>query len=395
MKITIVSNFLNAHTAPLCRALHVQLGDDFAFVETKPRDEVGDAAAYRMGYAYFQTSGEEQPEWVIRGWEDREKAQRVIFDCDAVLIANASDNWILPRLKAGKLTFRTHERWYRNGLNWYALPRAVMGGWLHHGRFPSLYLLCASAYTAADAARVGCFRGKAFRWGYFPEFREYSRERLTASKAGAVPTVLWAGRMIGLKQPEDAVTACLRLKKAGYCFRLILAGSGPEEEKLQKLSVEMGGSVLFPGDLTPGQLRTEMEKADIFLFTSHRQEGWGAVLNEAMNSGCAVVASHAAGATPYLVRDGENGLVYPSGDIDGLTQCIRRLLENAPLRCELGWQAYETIRDPWCPEVAAGRLITLCEGLLDGRKPDWEDGPGSAAPVLDDEWYSGDLEKRK
>ena len=57
-----------------------------------------------------------------------------------------------------------------------------------------------------------------------------------------------------------------------------------------------------------------MEKTGIFLFTSDRQEGWGAVLNEAMNSGCAVVASHLIGAVPFLKKKKKNGLVYSSGD---------------------------------------------------------------------------------
>ena len=49
-----------------------------------------------------------------------------------------------------------------------------------------------------------------------------------------------------------------------------------------------------------------MEKSEIFLFTSDKGEGWGAVLNESMNSACAVVASHAIGSVPFLLKDGEN-----------------------------------------------------------------------------------------
>lgn len=47
------------------------------------------------------------------------------------------------------------------------------------------------------------------------------------------------------------------------------------------------------------EVRSYMEKADIYLFTSDFNEGWGAVLNESMNSGCAVVASHAIGSVPF------------------------------------------------------------------------------------------------
>ena len=43
------------------------------------------------------------------------------------------------------------------------------------------------------------------------------------------------------------------------------------------------------------------------------QDGWGAVANEAMNSACALVAGHMIGAVPYLIRQGENGLIYEDG----------------------------------------------------------------------------------
>ena len=46
------------------------------------------------------------------------------------------------------------------------------------------------------------------------------------------------------------------------------------------------------------------------------QEGWGAVLNEAMNSGCACIASHAIGSAGFLIEHGENGFVYRDGDMD-------------------------------------------------------------------------------
>lgn len=384
MKITFISNFVTHHTRALCEALYDRLGTDFAFIETRDRAETGGADAYRMGYAYYWASEERTPVWVVRGWQERVRAERLLMESDAVVTANVDDEWVLPRLRAGKLTFRAHERWYRDGLPWYKRLRAVLGGWLHHGRFPGLRLLCSSAYTAADAARAGCFQGKAYRWGYFPEFRQYSREKLMAMKSGT-PVILWAGRMIGLKHPEEAVKACLALKNEGYRFRLKLAGSGPEEEKLREMCAGLDAE--FLGDLTPEQLRGEMEKSHIFLFTSDRREGWGTVLNEAMNSGCAVTASHAAGAAPYLVRDGENGFLYSRGDPGMLTDKVRRLLEDPVGREQMGWNAYQAIRDLWTPEIAAGRLLDLCAALEHGEKTGWQDGPGSIAPVLEDDWY--------
>lgn len=386
MKLVIVSNYINHHMKALCQELYKILGCNFSFVETVANEM--DPDAFRRGYAYYMAgSGEEDLPWLIHGWQSKELARQIIFAADAVVTANCSDDWILPRLKAGRLTFRAHERWYRKPLPWYRVPRAILGGWLHHGRFPSLYLLSASGYTAADAARVGCFRGKAYRWGYFPAFRAYSPQQIQANKCSAVPRILWAGRFVDWKRAGDAIAACKRLMLQGYPFQLRLAGSGPEEEHLRDASKNLGDAVRFLGVLTPEALRDEMEQSDIFLFTSDFQEGWGVVLNEAMNSGCAVVASHAAGSTPYLVNDSVNGLIYPCGDLDALTSQIRKLLDLQSLRLELGLRAYETICRQWSPEQAAAALLRLCENLLHGTPPQEANGPCSAAPIIENFWY--------
>ena len=84
-----------------------------------------------------------------------------------VLLGSGPDRWILPRLHQHRLTFRYAERWYKTGVP----PGAQARAWLHHGRFrhAPLYLLCASAYAAADAALAGCYPGRAYRFGYFPK----------------------------------------------------------------------------------------------------------------------------------------------------------------------------------------------------------------------------------
>ena len=55
-------------------------------------------------------------------------------------------------------------------------------------------------------------------------------------------------------------------------------------------------------------------------------EPWGLVINEAMNAGRAVVVSDQVGCGPDLVRSGENGYVFPAGDIAGLRQALVNLL---------------------------------------------------------------------
>ena len=124
-----------------------------------------------------------------------------------------------------------------------------------------------------------------------------------------------------------------------------------------------------------------MEQSQIFLFTSDYGEGWGAVLNESMNSGCAVIASCAAGSTPYLIRHGENGLSYSNCDTDALYGHIKYLLEHPEAQNIMGRAAYESILSEWNADVAATRLVQLAECILQGDEPMelFSNGPCSRA----------------
>ena len=127
-----------------------------------------------------------------------------------------------------------------------------------------------------------------------------------------------------------------------------------------------------------------MERAAIFLVTSDQNEGWGAVVNEAMNSGCAVVACRAVGAAPFLMEDGKNGLLFEVNDQAGLTEKIRFLLEHPEAGARMGAEAYRTIADTWNSECAAARLMALSQSLLDGHTPELpQSGPCSPAPIIE------------
>ena len=141
--------------------------------------------------------------------------------------------------------------------------------------------------------------------------------------------------------------------------------------------------------MPPEEIRTYMEKAGIYLFTSDFKEGWGAVLNESMNSGCAVVASHAIGAVPYLLKNGKNGYIYKNGDSDALFNKVKYLLDNPDRQKELGLQAYHTIVELWNPETAAERFILFSQNILKkGRCDLFNDGPCSKAPIIKNKWFS-------
>lgn len=384
MTIVFLSNYLNHHSLPLCKALMNISNDNFYFVATKTVSE----QRQKLGYEDINS----KYDFVVRAYEDSqyERAMKLCLECDVLIYGMVSESMITPRLKKGNLTFKYTERVYKVPCSKFQLPLRRIKYLTNYDRYKSLYLLCASAYTSGDYAKTGTFLNKAFKWGYFPETKEHDDiKNLVASKDKN--TLLWVARLIDWKHPELALEIAKRLKNDGYDFTLNIIGTGEMEEEISRSIEELslGDCVKLLGSMKPHEVRDYMEKSKVFLMTSDRKEGWGAVLNEAMNSGCAIVANSAAGSAPYLISDGENGFLYNENNIDDMYNKVKYLLDNPDLAYDLGEKAYYTITEQWNAENAAKRFLKLSENLLLGNngKDLFKDGVCSYAYPIKDNWY--------
>ena len=144
----------------------------------------------------------------------------------------------------------------------------------------------------------------------------------------------------------------------------------------------MQDAITFYGFLKPAQVRGIMETCHIHLFTSNYLEGWGAVVNEGMNSGCVEVANVEVGAAPFLIQHGKNGLVYKDGSYEDMEAQVKYLLENPKEAARMGMAAYETISSQWNAAEAAKRLFTFYEAWKQGKVEIPAEGPFSVAPVV-------------
>lgn len=379
MKLVFVSNYMNHHQMPvslelakLCR----EKGGSYTFIQTEPMDQERIA----MGWG----ESRKEADFVRNYWEDKEGCRQLVREADAVIFGGCEEeSYIEGRLQAGKPLWRYSEPLYKTGRYKFVSPRGLMKKYHDHTRYRKkrVYLLCAGAYVAGDFRLVGAYGGKRFRYGYFPEFRQQDPESLMAGKdqaSGGQLRLLWAARMIGWKHPETALKAAAELQKQGISFRLDMIGGGELLEKMKEQAKALGmeRQVFFPGYCNPEKTREYMEKAHIFLATSDRQEGWGAVINEAMNSGCALIAGKGMGAAPYLVRHGENGFLFDHRKPRQAGELALQLAQDNSLRRRMGIAAYETVRDLWNPQVAARRLYACIAAELSGEKlPEYENGP--------------------
>ena len=380
MKACLINCYLNHHQLPFSLAMERLTCGNFTYISAEPISQ----ARLDMGYPDLDHS---YP-FLIAAYDGREQQQTAmerVTECDLAILGSAPDSYLIPRMKQGKVTFKYSERPCKQKETPYLYCRRRFAAWVRHGRFQKypLYMLCASAYTAGDYARFGDYLGKTFKWGYFPEVKEENLQELfTARSLSPRVKILWAGRFLDWKHPEAAINAAAALKKQGYSFRMDMIGTGPMEKQLQDLidRQELQDQVRMLGSMKPEQVRQHMENSDIYLFTSDFNEGWGAVLNESMNSGCAVIASHAIGSAPYLLKNGENGIIYENGNQQMLNEALAFLLDHPDKRQAYGRKAYETLKNEWNADAAAERVIALYEHLKSGKtEPLFTSGPCSPA----------------
>ena len=378
MKIAFFSNYLNHHQLPLAEAFNDMEGIEYTFVSVIPVPEFRKELGYKEIDAPFLLD-------VTKSEENRNKAKALALDADVALFSTSRMNeYIIPRLQSGKLTFEYSERWFKKDFKMNLLSKNL---WKHqsmyyrYGRRTNLYMLCASAYAANDYYFLNSYKNKCFKWAYFTSVKPIDIDSILERKRGRKLTMMWCSRFIGWKHPEMVINLASMLKSNDYSFEVDMYGNGPLVEETRRVVSERGLSdcVNILGSVPNEAVIDAMQRHNIFLFTSDQNEGWGAVTNEAMSNGCTIVGSNKIGSIPFLVRHGENGLIFKSKDINSLVKNVISILDNPDLCEQMARRAYSDMLNMWSPQNAARRFISLANELQEGRSTPFEDGPCSQA----------------
>jgi hypothetical protein len=367
MRLLHVTNIVSHHQLPLARCFASRLeGDSFRFAATEPpmRERT------KLGWDANQSEA-----WILRAGEseaDRAEFERWWHEADVVIAGYRNVTRLADRVRRGKLTFNMSERWWKPPIGMARLlhPRFA---WMacrfcRLARSPYFHFLPIGGYSATDMRRLTPLRGRAWNWGYFtavPDPLPPPRERHGALR------LLWAGRMLSWKRVDTLVRAFALLRQRTAEVHLTLIGDGPRRGQLERLARRLGveGAVEFHPAMPAPRILEWMRSSHVYVLPSTGGEGWGAVLNEAMSEGCAVVASEAAGAAKTMLRNGENGLLFTAGDYRQLGDLLTQLSVNESLRRKLAEAGQRTIVEEWSPEVAAERFLALSEALLTGKPP--------------------------
>ncbi len=367
--IVLLSNYYNHHQSALSEALYRLTNGEYRFIATEPIEE----ERLKMGW------GGECAPFVLQYNVSPIECQSLVDNAEAVIIGSAPYEIVKQRILKNKLVFKYSERQLKKGLELWKYPYRFIKWHRMYPNNKNIHLLCASAYAARDYSMFGLFKKRAYKWGYFPKVKEYEDiSKIIELKHPA--SILWVARLIELKHPEIPIQIAKRLKDEGYTFTLNMIGNGKMEDAISQMieDFKLMDCVHMLGVMKPDEVRTYMEKSKIYLFTSDRNEGWGAVLNESMNSGCAVVANCAIGSVPYLLKHGENGLIYTDGDFEAIYSSIKRLMDNPDLCAQYGKEAYKTMLNEWNADEAAKRLLDLINEIVNGVKTNsFDNGPCS------------------
>lgn len=161
----------------------------------------------------------------------------------------------------------------------------------------------------------------------------------------AHPSILFVGRLEKIKGVDILIKSISFVVSSIPNVHLYIAGIGEEEGELKHLvkKLDIEENVTFLGFVSEDDKWSYYKSTDLCVVPS-LEEPFGIVLLEAMACGKPVVASN-VGGIPYIVEDGETGLLFECGNIEDLAERVTALLEDKELRKKMGEAGYEKAKE--------------------------------------------------
>lgn len=187
----------------------------------------------------------------------------------------------------------------------------------------------------------------------------------TRKPFGAPPMIGTMGRFTGKKGFEVYLDALSILARQGVKFRATLGGGGPDENKLrQRIALRnLTDHVTMPGWVE--DKAAWFNDVDIFVLPSHH-EPFGIVLIEAMAAGLPVISTDSVGPRE-IIRDGEDGVLFPVADATALAEHLRTMLADGNATHALGQRGYARVADQFSQCAMSRRLKNALDTILTGN----------------------------
>lgn len=362
----------NHHAKFMCDSLYKLLGENYIRLSTQniagEREKLGYINYDKTKYNILNTNN------------DIESVKKYIEWCDVLDYGAASELYLNEAIKQNKIVFIRIERLFKEGF-WKILYPPVFfryyRKYIKHRNNRNVYFLCISAYAASDLRKIGIKNERILEWGYCPYFEPLNIENISVSNKDHID-ILWCGRLIEWKHPELAVEVAKRLKQINIPFKMKIIGEGKMKSSIIELikKYDLDKNIELIGSVKSDCIRDYMKRSDIFLGTSDKNEGWGVVINEAMNSGCCVIARTEMGSVPFLINNMENGVSINSNYIEKAASKIEYFYNNPFELKRIRENAYITIKTKYNPDLYAKRFEFISKCALESKTIEIQDGLG-------------------
>lgn len=179
------------------------------------------------------------------------------------------------------------------------------------------------------------------------------------------PVIGTMGRFVPKKGFEVFIDALAILKKQGVEFQASLGGGGPEENALrQRLALrDLNACVTMPGWVEDKD--TWFQGLDVFVLPSHH-EPFGIALIEAMGAGIPVISTDTVGPRE-IIRDGEDGLLFPVADAEALATRLAQVLADPGSAKIMGERGHARVSDQFSQGAFTKRLQSALDTILTGN----------------------------
>ncbi|SIS07091.1 glycosyltransferase family 4 protein [Williamsia sterculiae] len=171
--------------------------------------------------------------------------------------------------------------------------------------------------------------------------------------------LLYAGRLEYEKGIQDLLAALPRIRRSHPGTTLVIAGDGTQETWLRELvrRHRVTRAVTFDGRVDHARLESLLADSAAIVLPS-RYEPFGIVALEAAASGTPLVTS-TAGGLGEAVTDGVTGVTFAPGDVAGLANAARRVLDDPAAAQRRARAAYERLGEDFTWELVARRTVAV------------------------------------
>lgn len=373
MTFCIYVNQITPHLVPLAQEAVRLLGEDSVrYVYIKALENERSI----LGWSSQKES------WMINKTQNPKEADEWIEESDILICELRDLNLWERRAQSGKGMYYTSERWLKPIKN-------IFPGWLRlfspkfffmfrravriFEKHTNLIYLADGYYAAEDMVKIQSFMHGRFwdvmkrplvtcskipldtfryksnnalirmkMWGYFVSSTAYSSEQYKEMGMSRVTSdivnILWVGRYLDWKRIDTLIKAVLNTP----AVTLDLYGYGPDEHRLKRLA---SGSqrITFNGPVSVVNVRKLMRHHDVYVLPSNEYEGWGAVINEALEERMKVLGSFEAGASRAMLPSTN---LFHSND----WRTLSLMLQNPIPLCSIG---------EWNVKIVIKKLISI------------------------------------